>query len=214
MIALFLAKKLWYDTFVLSALLYGCETWTTDGNMFRKLETCNLQNLRQMYGKSWNHNISYASRLKKTGVVTIECLVRQRRLNWLGKLAKMKDDRLPKKVMYSTLTHQSGNTGTTMDFRTCIRKDLKEFGLATADDPDSWFQKASSDTWEDDVLEGRKAFMIRFFAEEMRKSNVRALHELPFFPFQAKDSIINMTNLRLLRELPFFDDFWFDLVDY
>ena len=62
------AKELWYDTFVLLALLYGCETWTTDGNMFRKLETCNLQNLRQMYGKSWNHNISYASRLKRTGV--------------------------------------------------------------------------------------------------------------------------------------------------
>ena len=203
----FVEKKLWYDTYILSALLYGCETWTTDANLFRKLESCNLKHLRQMYGKYWDYNISYASRLKKTGMVTIESLVRQRRLNWLGKMAKMNDLRLPKKVMYSILTHQPEATGTTMDFRTCIRKDLKEFGLTTGDDLDSWLEKASSKNWEDDVLEGRKAFMIKFHEEEDRKSTVRALLELPLFPANPnKDSMIAASYLRFLQELPYFDD--------
>jgi hypothetical protein len=200
----FVEKKLWYDTFVLSTLLYGCETWTTDANLLRKLESGNLLNLRQMYGQSWNYNISYASRLKRTGMVTIESLVRQRRLNWLGKMAKMDDSRLPKKVMYSTLTHQPKATGTTMDFRQCIRKDLEVFGLTTADDLASWLEKASSETWEDDVLEGRDAFMIKFFEEEDRQSNRRALLELPYYP--PDYNMINASYLRLLQELPFYDD--------
>jgi hypothetical protein len=203
----FVAKKLWYDTFVLSALLYGCETWTTDANLFRKLESCNLQNLRQMYGKFWDYNISYASRLKRTGMVTIESLVRQRRLKWLGKMAKMDKSRLPWKVMYSTLTHQSEATRTTMDFRTCIRKDLKEFGLTTADDLDSWLEKATSKNWEDDVLEGRNAFMTKFFEEEDRKSKVRAMLELPCFPANPnRDLMIDASYARFLSELPFFED--------
>jgi hypothetical protein len=116
-------KMLWYHTFVLSALLYGCETWTTNAKMFRKLESFNLKCLRQMYGKFWDYNISYASRLKRTGMVTIESIVKQRRLNWLGKMSKMDESRLPKKVMYAVLSDQSGRTGTTMDWRTCVRKD-------------------------------------------------------------------------------------------
>jgi hypothetical protein len=119
-------------------------------------------------------------------------------------MAKMDDSRLPKKVMYSTLTHQPKATGTTMDFRQCIRKDLEEFGLTTADDLASWLKKASSENWEDDVLEGREMLMIKFFKEEDRQSNRRALLELPYYPPDYNK--INASYLRMLQELPYFDD--------
>jgi hypothetical protein len=199
----FTEKMLWYHTFVLSTLLYGCETWTTDANMFRKLESFNLQCLRQMYGRSWDYNISYASRLKRTGMVTIESLVRQRRLNWLGKMSKMDESRLPKKVMYAVLRDKSENTGTTRDWRTCLRKDLCSFRLTTKDDVNSWVEKASKRKWRQEVLAERNVFMIKFFEEEDRKSNARALHELPFFPIDPnKDSKFAASNLRILSELP------------
>ena len=74
---------------------------------------------------------------------------------------------------------------------------MGEFGLTE--------EKASGNTWQDDVKEGRDAFMIRFFEEEDRKSNARALSELPFYPDDPNtDSKIAASYLRILSELPFF----------
>jgi hypothetical protein len=81
---------------------------------------------------------------------------------------------------------------------------LSDFGLTTKDDVNSWVKKANESKWKEEVLEGQDAFMIKFFEEENRKSNRRALLELPFFPIDPnKDSKIAASNLRFLSALPY-----------
>ena len=61
--------------------------------------------------------------------VTIEGLLRQRRLNWVGRINEMPWSRLPKRVLYGMLMERNVMKGTPSSFKSCVKQDLKKFGL-------------------------------------------------------------------------------------
>ena len=101
-----------YRACVLSVLLYGAESWTTTFLCRRKLETFHMKCLRKIsqvtiLDQEQKHLNNDALRAF-LGVPSIRCLVTQARLRWLGHLARMPAERLPKQMLFAFLPGDVG----------------------------------------------------------------------------------------------------------
>jgi hypothetical protein len=173
-----------YYTYVLTVLLYGCETWTTTAPILKRLESFNYISHLFICGNFKRDQVSYASMLKQSTMnVTIEGLVRQRRLNWVGRIEAMPWSRLPKKVLYSTLRVKDKIIGSPSSFKGCVKDDLIKFGLAKDlngnEDFEYWRTKTESfDEWKKLVAENRTSiFMREFYSKEEKLHNKRACNK-------------------------------------
>ena len=70
---------------------------------------------------------------------TIVDKIRQKRLEWLGHLARMADNRMPKRVLFSWLSEPRLRCGAKKRWRDVIRKDLTYIGV----NEDRWYEEAT-----------------------------------------------------------------------
>ena len=85
-----------YNACVISTLLYGSETWTTYAGQERRLNTFHLRSVRRILGLSWQDKITKADVLSRAGLPSMNTLLRQRRLRWLGRVPRREDGCIPK----------------------------------------------------------------------------------------------------------------------
>ena len=100
-----------YNACVISALLYGSETWTTCAGQERRLNTFHLRSIRRILGICWRDRVTNADVLYRVGLPTMHTLLRQRRLRWLGHVCHMEDGRIPKDILYGELALGRRTTG-------------------------------------------------------------------------------------------------------
>ena len=102
-----------YRACVLSVLRYGAESWTTTFSCRKKMETFHMKCLRTICKVTiWDQENWHMNNLvlrQFLGVATIKQLVTQARLRWLGHLARMPSERLPKQMRFAFLL---GDVGT------------------------------------------------------------------------------------------------------
>ena len=101
-----------YRACVLSVLLYGAESWTTTFLCRRRLEVFHMKCLRKstkigILDQEQLH-INNQELRARLGVPTIRQLVSQARLRWLGHLARMAPERLPKQMLFAFLPGDVG----------------------------------------------------------------------------------------------------------
>ena len=78
------------------------------------------------------HVLSYADALSKTGCESVETRVRKRRILFAGFVARMGNERLPKRVMFGELEGGKGYVGgQEQDWIGCLEHDLSLFNLPT-----------------------------------------------------------------------------------
>ncbi|BHF68246.1 hypothetical protein SprV_0301127900 [Sparganum proliferum] len=87
-----------YKAVILPTLLYGEETWTLYTKQARRLNHFHLGCLRRILRLNWQHRISDTDVLERTGILSISTMLRQMQLRWSGHLARMDDERLPKRL--------------------------------------------------------------------------------------------------------------------
>ena len=78
-----------FSTLVLPVLLYGCETWTLNADMKRRLDVFGTSCLRRIMGYRWNDYVSNRSLLRETGLPEVTSMVRQRQLQLYGHVARL-----------------------------------------------------------------------------------------------------------------------------
>ena len=132
-------KRMVYRAAVLGVLLYGAETWANKRTATRKIESFNNKCLRRILNitrlQQWAGHISSAQVRTTFGMKeTLEEVVAARRLRWLGHVARMKDDRLPKRLLFQRRPAH----GTKLRWRDRVRRDFKKFH---ADEGD-WYSAA------------------------------------------------------------------------
>ena len=106
-----------------------------------KLNAFHLRSLRRILGITWTDHISNEAVHSRTGVPSIQALLSNRRLTWLGHVKRMDDSRLPKLLLFGQLA-----TGTRAGGRPRLRfidsckRDMKLCGINI----NSWESLASN----------------------------------------------------------------------
>ena len=93
---------------MLSVLLYGAECWIPLKKHIRKLNIFHHRCLRAILGitnrQQWSERITSATVRRRWGnEECIDQMIKRRRLDWLGHIARMPDDRIPKKMLFGWL---------------------------------------------------------------------------------------------------------------
>eukprot|EP00117_Sycon_ciliatum_P023228 scpid30807/ scgid4805/ Transposon TX1 uncharacterized 149 kDa protein; ORF 2 len=142
-------KRLVYRAIVLPALLYGAETWPIKAGHIRRLNTFHHQCIRTILGISrreqWEERLSSASLSELAGVdVDMADVIRKHRLRWLGHVARMKETRLPKQMLFGELPCKRPQHGPKKRWRDVVSSDFAVIGLSEAD----WYDTAQErSTW-------------------------------------------------------------------
>ena len=122
-------KLLLYKVIVQSTLLYGCETWAVTDRDVHRLEVFQMKCLRRIRGVTLLNRISNDSMLACSAFSKMANLLRYRRLQWLGHVARMSDDRLPKQMLFGTLEGKSAPGRPVKSWNDFVREDLDHIGL-------------------------------------------------------------------------------------
>ena len=92
---------------VLETLPYGCDTWSRSKADYDRLRRVHHQMLLRCLGwrkrKREDHNLSYANEVLRTDSESIETTVRSRRILFAGFVARMGEERLPRRVMFGEI---------------------------------------------------------------------------------------------------------------
>ena len=147
-----------------------------------------------MYGRrGWHERITSATVRRRWGnEECIDQMVKRRRLEWLGHIARMPDNRIPKKVFFGWLQQPRPQGGPRRRWKDIIRQDLKDIGI----DEGQWYNEAvtSRESWRalcrqslDKVPDGRAAELFenvvfcqtcsRCFRRESDKKRHKCLDE-------------------------------------
>ena len=173
---LFLAtKRLVYKAVDLATLLYGSETWTTKRDAVRKLEVFHNRCLSGILGISAiqqrMEHISSVQVAKRFGMEeSLEDMVIARWLCWLGHVARMSEERIPKKVLLGWLPQRRPAHGTKMRWHDRVRRDLRKFHI----DENTWFKECQERAvWLRKCRDGLREITKERLAEDEVRRSVR-----------------------------------------
>lgn len=103
------AKREAYAVLVLSILLYGSEGWCLTAELWGKLRRFHHRCARTMCGITMWHtrecSITAASTLQVLGLRNVETYVCRRQLQWVGHVARMGPERLPRRLLSAWCGH-------------------------------------------------------------------------------------------------------------
>ena len=118
-----------YRETVVATLLNGAETWTV--YMMRHLQA--IMNI------SWKDKISNKEVLKRAGLPSMEDMLIQMNLRWLGHVERMDHQGLPRQILYSQLCEGKCNLGRPrLTFKATVKRNLEKLDIERS----SWQQEA------------------------------------------------------------------------
>ena len=152
-------KRKIYQACVLSVLLYGTECWIPlrRHTCTKKINTFHHRCIRIILGISgqqqWSKRITMREIRRRWGdEETAAEKVKKRRPEWLGHLARMSEERIPKSALFSWLPQPRPRCGPRRRWKDVIRRDLRDIEVGE----DEWFEEAtlSRAGWREICREG------------------------------------------------------------
>ena len=188
-----LTKRLWtntgirlntkvavYKAAVLTTLLYGCETWTLTKKQIRRLEKFHQTTLRRIAHIKWFHKVTNYEVLSRCNISSLQSMVDRARLRWTGHVVRMKNDRIPKALLYGRLTTGLPKRGNHNTYLNNVKSTLRECDIGCihleelASERNNWRAtvKAGIARAEEDRIE-------RLIQKRMRRKARAGLSQLP-----------------------------------
>ena len=169
------AKLRYYIVYVISVLVYACETWTLSAAQLKRLEGVQSQLLKRIF-KFWNFEdkISYLDVLLLTrqhgvDVLPLEILIARRRLIYFGACERMESHRLCYQILHSDLEAGSRKKGSRNSFRSYVKSDLKKFGLL-----DEWKNQVMSEKdWIRAVNKGSSGYFRQWVIQKYKNKKYK-----------------------------------------
>ena len=133
-----------YNTIIRPILVYGCEAWALTKEQEKRLEVFENKVLRTIVGpvydrerQEWRrrHNWELRERTKQPHVSQF---VKGRRIQWAGHVARMEEERLPKKILLAHVEGRRPIGRPRKDWKRCLEEDLQQQGL----NPGEWMTEA------------------------------------------------------------------------
>ena len=136
-----------YRAAVLTALLYGSESWVTYRCQLRLLERFHQRCLRTILSIHWSEFVTNVEVLEQAKLTSIEAMLLKSQLRWVGHVSRMEDHRLPKIALYGELSCGHRNIGAPKKrYKDTLKKALGACDIdhhqwtALAADRDTWRQ--------------------------------------------------------------------------
>ena len=121
-----------YKACVISTLLYGSQSWRMRAHQEKRLNVFHVRCLRRILGITWQEKVTNKVVLEKAGIPSLYTLLKQRRMRRLGQVTRMKDDRIPKDILYDELATGKRPTGRPqLRFKDICKRDLQALGIIT-----------------------------------------------------------------------------------
>jgi len=149
-----------YNAMCVSVLLFGCETWMLYRRHFKALEAYHAKSLQKILGLHWWHKVPHTEMRCRADTHSMEHLVMQRQLRWIGHAIRMQSNRLPRRILYSELQHgQRARGGQKKHFSDHVKAILKKCLI-----PPDHLETLASDreAWKGVCQEGLTAFDINY----------------------------------------------------
>ncbi|KAI8485023.1 hypothetical protein Bbelb_372690 [Branchiostoma belcheri] len=145
-----------YKAVVITALLYGCETWTLYRKQLKALDIFHLRCLRRIMGITWTDRIPNTEVLRRANMPGIEAFIMKAQLRWAGHLVRIDKTRLPKIVFYCELASGSRKVGRPYKR---YKDSLKSYLTACSIPHREWESTAADrSSWRHAVRHGVKTF--------------------------------------------------------
>ena len=169
----------------MTTLLYGCESWTVYSRHARKLNHFHTVCLRRILGIKWQDRVPDTEVLEKAGLPSIYTVLAQTQLRWAGHVARMRDHRLPKQLLFGELTEGKRKAcGPKKRFKDTLKSSLKAFDVQTS----SWELMAGDRTsLRQRLYKGAKQLeeQRRYAANARRQARKEAIPHVMRPPFLA-----------------------------
>lgn len=166
---------------VITAGIYGAETWNSSTRDTDRLESKQYWYLRRIHNYHWSDMKSFAdliheSRAAGVNVIPISALVIRSRLTYFGHINRMKDNRYPKMILNGDcMTGKKLRGGQELTYKHSVLRDLRAFGIS--EDFNKWGKLVQErNKWRTAVKEeGYAYFMQGWFNARAEASNTRHL---------------------------------------
>lgn len=126
-------KLLIYKTIIKPIVVYGCESWIMTEQKQQQLRRWGRKMLTKIYGpvkeqNNWRirSNLELEQVYKKPNIVTS---IKIRRLEWVGQLIKMEDERMEKMIFTGILEGKRDRGRPRLRWLDCIEEDLRKVGI-------------------------------------------------------------------------------------
>ena len=130
-----------YRAVVLTALLYGAETWTVYRAQVQRLHAYMMRQLRAIQNVTWQDKVTNKEILERAGLPSMADILIEKGLRWLGHVHRMGQERLPRRLLYSQLCEGKRNQGRPrLRFKDVAKRNMKWRKI----DVESWQSTANN----------------------------------------------------------------------
>ena len=133
-----------YNTIIRPILIYGCESWSLTKQQEKRLEVFENKILRIVVGPVYDQEIGQWRRKhnwelrEQTKQPHISQIVKGRRMQWAGHVARMEEERMPKRVFIAQVDGRRPPGRPRKDWRRCLEEDIEREGM----NPRDWMDLA------------------------------------------------------------------------
>ena len=178
-----LTKRLWtnrnirldtkvavYRAAVITSLLFGCETWTLKKAHLVRLEKFHQMNLRRIARIRWFHKVTNYEVLSRCNIPTLQSMIESAQLRWCGHVVRMKNDRIPKALLYGRITDGTSSRGNHATYLNSIKSTLRACAIPP-DDLEKLAAKKTAwrTTYKGGIEKAEKDRIKRMIAKRMKR---------------------------------------------
>ena len=140
-----------YKACVLPCLLYGSETWPVLDRHVKRLNVFHMNCLRRICRLSRRNKVRNKSILDMCRTDDIAMMLHMNRLRWLGHVARMHENRVPKRLLFSYVSGRRSRGRPRKRWTDVVKNDLKQKGRSN-----NWFRSCQDRArWRSMLLTGR-----------------------------------------------------------
>ena len=111
-------------------LLYSAELWPLTATLSKSLNAAHHKWQKSILGVSWKDKITNEEVRVRTGQHSIENVISERRLHWLGHLTRMDHQRIPQQALYWEVPAFKWGPGRPRtNWGGVIKKDIQRMGF-------------------------------------------------------------------------------------
>ena len=137
-----------YEGLILAILLYGSECWVLTERLYDRLRVFHAQCVRLMNRVNRRHTREYHISTRdlevEMGLESIDVYITRRQLRWLGHVARMPYERLPRRMLSAWVATTRPSGGQLMNYGRTVYKAMAKMNIdaetwpTLADDRSAW----------------------------------------------------------------------------